>query len=250
MKKGSFIMVMILVISFIFAFMTTISLCAENTDERLQSAPKYSQHAVREYSQMTGAKAVKIIREKLGNFPSPNPVKMGSYWKIPDSIDGSLLAQGIDIDKNDWVIIASVELVDGGAKIIPSTNGLPKDAQPAEILLVPIGLFAATTDLIVIDNECFARGSDGWAPADRIIKKGYYILYAWQNGIILSRGMFDELIILSKDRYKNIDESPFIRKNKIKKAAVEQTYFSPPLISAKNSVIDIKFAGAKSFLLK
>ena len=82
-------------------------------------------------------------------------------------------------------------------------------------------------------------------PAEKVIKKGYYIAYVWRNGIYLKNNTHG-FIILSKEIYK---ESPFLKREKGKKGE-NDWYISQPLISSNNEGIGIKFDGAKSFYLK
>ncbi len=73
-----------------------------------------------------------------------------------------------------------------------------------------------------------------------------YIIYVWQNGILLSNDILkNAFIILSKEIYKE-KESPFIRLIEKK----EKSHILSPSIFPSNDGIEIKFLGAKSFYLK
>lgn len=231
-------------------FISAGNLCAQEIANKEQLLKLRGTKRV--YSIMSVEKAEEIIKNNLERFPEP--------WQLPNRKDKSLMVQGINIDNNDWVVLASIEIPSFNDYIY--TDGLPEDARPEpftanlkrgpwvfRLITVPLGIFASTIDLTVTDNECFTREGQKWIPATKLIKKGYYIFEGWQNGIILSKGHASELfIILSKNRYKTLKESPFLRR--VVESEDHKDYALPPLISSSDRGIEIKFNGATSFYLK
>ncbi len=126
-----------------------------------------SDNVNRVYSKMSIEKAKEIFEENLSRFPSPG--FSGAKWELPED---NLDIQGININKKDWLIFVSLELYGftelGGLDIA----FLPINARPKDMVVFPLGLFASTVDLVVIENECFEYEK----PVEKRIKKGYYII--------------------------------------------------------------------------
>jgi hypothetical protein len=207
--------------------------------EKAARSPRESTQTARTYSPMSSDKATEVMTVLKDKFPPPHD---GVEWELPGNTSTN---RGINVGKEDWVFLIPTDV----AVITENsfTSGLPEGAVDGDLVRYPFGLFASTVDLTVVDNACFRAGFN-WEPV-KVIKKGYYVAYAWQNGISL-QSRSNEYLLLAKESYKDTMDSPFVHRRKGEISAGKHDHIAAPLLSAGDGGIEFAFRGKRAFLLK
>ena len=198
-----------------------------------------STQTARAFSSMSSERAAEITTALKDKFPLPHE---GVEWELPANTSAN---RGINVGKEDWVFFIPTDVAVINQNSF--TTGLPEGAVDGDLIRYPFGLFASTVDLTVVDNACFRAGFN-WEPV-KVIKKGYYVAYAWQNGISLE-SRSNEYLLLAKERYKDTLDSPFVHRMSGEISAGAHDHISAPVLSAGDGGIEFAFRGKKAFLLK
>ncbi|MFQ5753633.1 MAG: carboxypeptidase regulatory-like domain-containing protein [bacterium] len=154
----------------------------------------------RRYFVMSVDEARRLVEKIIKNheFPPPEPT---SYWKLPQL---ALNAQGIKINDNDYIVLASAEpsriLVLGDAPPGPGFL-LIEDEQKLRSFVLN-GILFSTVDMKVVNRSVFTIS---WTKGEQLLEKGGYKWYLGASGVYIEDEYNQGKIIFFEDPIMDFD---------------------------------------------
>jgi len=177
----------------------------------------------RKYSLMSAEEARSLVDMLIKNRELPSPPSGYGYWKLPEI---GLHTRGIKINDNDYIVFSSAE-PEGGVVLHLRSEGNILEFFMADFHVVDqpilkpgiekvrkalttgvkkyvpfspsVGILFSTVDFQVVDRPILKVFGDFWSRETQVIEKGGYNWFLGTLGILLSKGLASERLILFEE---------------------------------------------------